>query len=273
MGFGRHLSEEHRRKIGDARKGKSSWNLGKRLTEEHKRKIGESHKGKPLSTEHRRKMSEAREGRPLSDAHRQQLAEMHNGNRGKHRSEETKMKISQANSGRRPSDEAIRRSIETHKGQPSPFKGLKGRFSDETRRKISAAQRGRKRPPFSEGHRQKLSEFAKTRTGERSASWRGGISFEPYSPEFNSALKRQIRERDAFTCQHCGLRPAKEVHHIDYDKKHNEPENLITLCKPCHSKTNVRRSFWTGFLLGLVMGKMDSRRFAQGRSPGVEGNG
>ena len=71
-------SEETRRKISEANKGKTH-------SEEAKRKIGEARKGKPspykgktLSNEHRRKMSEARKGKrrkPFSDEHRRKLSE------------------------------------------------------------------------------------------------------------------------------------------------------------------------------------------------------
>ena len=45
--YGTHFTEEHRRKIGEANKGRTSWCKGKRFTEEHRRKIGEKRK-KPV---------------------------------------------------------------------------------------------------------------------------------------------------------------------------------------------------------------------------------
>jgi len=85
--------------------------------------------------------------------------------------------------------------------------------------------------------------------GENCHLWRGGISFKPYSPEFNNRLKTIIRERDRFTCQLCGITEELvgqklDVHHIDYDKTNNEVINLISLCKSCHSKTNFKRDDW-----------------------------
>jgi len=83
-------------------------------------------------------------------------------------------------------------------------------------------------------------------TGEDNYLWMGGISFEPYGQEFNTKLKNQIRDRDERTCQVCGMHEAFFsdslcVHHIDYDKKNNAPENLISLCRTCHSMTNGRQ--------------------------------
>lgn len=91
--------------------------------------------------------------------------------------------------------------------------------------------------------------------GEKSPRWLGGLSYEPYGPDFSKELKQAIRDRDGHTCQLCGAPEngkLHSVHHIDYDKKHNEPGNLITLCKHCHSKTNTRRKSWTTMLATVV---------------------
>lgn len=96
----------------------------------------------------------------------------------------------------------------------------------------------------------------KPRHGENAPNWRGGISFEPYGPEFNDALKRAIRERDGYTCAMCSIHEngrALAVHHIDYDKMNNEPDNLIALCGSCHSKTtNGNRDHWQEWLTGIM---------------------
>lgn len=42
--YGKHFTEEHKRKIGEANKGRSSWAKGKHFSEEHRRKIGEKRK-------------------------------------------------------------------------------------------------------------------------------------------------------------------------------------------------------------------------------------
>jgi len=80
--------------------------------------------------------------------------------------------------------------------------------------------------------------------GSNSYLWRGGSSFEPYSPEFDDNLKESIRERDGNVCAVCG-KPGDHVHHIDYDKKNSSPNNLITLCASCHGKTTTgNRKRW-----------------------------
>lgn len=84
-------------------------------------------------------------------------------------------------------------------------------------------------------------------TGEGNPFWKGGTSFEPYPLEFNKPFKRLIRKRDMRRCQVCG-KAARDVHHIDYNKEHNTPENCITLCRHCHGRTNGDRELWTGAL-------------------------
>lgn len=51
------FSEEHKRKISESKKGKNHPMFGKKLSEEWKRKIGESGKGRKLSEETKKKMS------------------------------------------------------------------------------------------------------------------------------------------------------------------------------------------------------------------------
>jgi hypothetical protein len=85
------------------------------------------------------------------------------------------------------------------------------------------------------------------RTGENSHLWRGGISKEPYSVEWNGTLKKEIRSRDNQLCQICGKESEGRklsIHHIDYNKKNNNQYNLISLCSTCHTKTNHKREGW-----------------------------
>ena len=63
---GAKRSEETRKKMSEADKGKQKW-LGKHHTEEAKQKISEAHKGKVLSEEHRKHLSEACMGRKHSE--------------------------------------------------------------------------------------------------------------------------------------------------------------------------------------------------------------
>jgi len=91
----------------------------------------------------------------------------------------------------------------------------------------------------------KESDFSK---GKNNPMWKDGKSFEEYTEKWTNVLKETIRIRDNKICQICNtLQNNKKslcVHHIDYDKKNCDENNLIGLCRSCHTKTNVRREYW-----------------------------
>ena len=84
-----------------------------------------------------------------------------------------------------------------------------------------------------------------------------GVTEKGYK-NFNKKLKDNIKKRDNFVCQVCGL-PDEEnfcgngyglsIHHIDYDKENCSEDNLISLCNHCHAKTNYNRETWKKVLL------------------------
>lgn len=98
--------------------------------------------------------------------------------------------------------------------------------------------------------------------GERNPSWQGGKSFEEYGQEFNDELRNKVRERDNHTCQECGYTEEQlgytlSCHHIDYNKKNNRMDNLISLCRSCHSKTNWHsRDNWTKYYQSNIVNRM-----------------
>ena len=116
--FGKHHSEETKKKNADSHKGKQSPNKGKPMSEEQKRKISESKKN--ISDETRKKMSESHKGKPAP-------------NKGKPMSEEQKKKISEAL--KNISDETRKKMSESHKGKPAPNKGKP--MSEEQKKKLS----------------------------------------------------------------------------------------------------------------------------------------
>ena len=86
--------------------------------------------------------------------------------------------------------------------------------------------------------------------GKKAFNWNGGLSFEPYSVEFNNILKSKIRKRDKNICKLCNKRKyGKElsVHHIDYNKKNCKEDNLISLHRGCNTKVNKSRDYWFAY--------------------------
>lgn len=81
---------------------------GKVISEESKRKIGEASRN--MSEETRRKISEAGKGRKFSEETRRKMSE-----KAKNRSQETLDKISKALMGKHPSEETRRKLSEIHK--------------------------------------------------------------------------------------------------------------------------------------------------------------
>ena len=84
--YGKHLSDETKRKISESHKGKT-------LSDEHKKNLSESHKGKTLSDETKKKLSESKKGIPKSEEHKQKLSEAM---KGKTHSEKSKYKMSES---------------------------------------------------------------------------------------------------------------------------------------------------------------------------------
>ena len=105
-------SEETKRKISAAKRGKPSYNKGVSMSEEQKAKLR-----KPKSEEHKQKLREAAL-RP-----------------------ETRARLSAINKGKVVSDEQKRKQSGQMKGRPSPRKGIP--MSEESKRKLSETQRRR----------------------------------------------------------------------------------------------------------------------------------
>lgn len=96
-------------------------------------------------------------------------------------------------------------------------------------------------------------------------NWLYSQTKEFYGLEFSFQLKERIRDRDGRICQFCERTEAEnrrkyggrlDVHHIDYDKGHNDEANLVSLCKSCHSKTKSDKEFWTVFYQELMERKI-----------------
>ena len=91
--------------------------------------------------------------------------------------------------------------------------------------------------------------------GSRAANWRGGLSYEKYSPLFTNKLKDEIKKLDKYKCRNPQCNNVSKVltiHHMDYNKRNNKKDNLITLCKSCNSRANGDRIYWYNFYFPLI---------------------
>lgn len=107
--LGKHHSEESKKKMSNAKKGKPSHNKGKPMSEETKKKLSESKKG-----------LQSGEKNPMF---------------GKHHSDETKQKISKIHKGKHISEEQKKKLSSALKGRTSPNKGKQ--MSEEQKKKMS----------------------------------------------------------------------------------------------------------------------------------------
>lgn len=197
---------------------------------------GKGSTGRKCTEETRKKISDSKKGTPCWNA----------GKTGIY-SNETLKKIKDARAkqvmikGRKHSDESKEKNRIAHLGK---------KYSEESKIKRSIALKGLKRT------KEQKETLSKCRIGEKNPAWRGGITKLPYSQDWTEDLKDAIRKRDEYSCQLCGLHQDEfskrvnrklTVHHIDYDKKNCDPDNLTTLCISCHTKTGNSRDAWKTF--------------------------
>ena len=220
-------------------------------------------KGQRASVETRKKISVALTGRHFSAQH---LANMSADRLGKTFSPEHKAKMSAAQKKRfcNPSEKAkISASLVGNKRR------LGHKFTDAQKAKISVAGMGR---PCKPETRAKLSA---SNSGEKSANWKGGLSFEPYCPKWNDDLRRRIRAFFDHRCVLCG-KPQNEnitktgrtvklhCHHVNYSKSaccDGEPVHFAALCHSCHSHTNYARERWEAMLHRIIDEIYDGRSY------------
>ena len=176
--------------------------------------IGKGNKNKKRTEEFRQYLSKIKKGIHLSKKSRQKISKA---NKGKKRTEEQNKRQSKAQKGKLLTEQAKQKIREKRKLQVPPNKG---------------------------------------KFGELSFQWQGGKSFEIYPQEFKK-IKKKIYERDNYQCQfpYCiEIHNKLNAHHIDYNKKNNNPENLITLCINCHMKTNNKKNriFWENYYQNIL---------------------
>jgi len=124
------------------------------------------------------------------------------------------------------------------KGEKCPFFGIKRPYVSE----VMKQKVGELNPMFGKKNPY-LTNLNKQRIGDKHPLWKGGISLEPYGPEFNKELKEYIREKFNHICLLC-KKFAKIPHHVDYNKKNNQEDNFALLCGGCNATVNHNRDQW-----------------------------
>lgn len=103
--------------------------------------------------------------------------------------------------------------------------------------------------------------YSKYLIGKKHPCYIHGQSKQSYILSFNKKLKDEIRKRDGYKCNLCGLTQVEHLikyreklhpHHIDYDKSHADPKRLITLCRICNSKVNKHRDYWFAYFSYII---------------------
>ena len=173
---------------------------------ETRRKISESNKGTtrpPLSLKARQKISKANTGRVISPEWR---AKISNSNTGKKASEETIAKLRESHLGNIPSPESIAKRLATIEANGGY------RHSEETKKKIGDAQRGKPRKgfPCPESTKQKLHDLYQGKTrdpaigkkcSETAARKRAEQEQRIAAGEDPAKFKKKHPSK---TCPHCG---------------------------------------------------------------------
>jgi hypothetical protein len=214
-------------------------------------------------------VSEARHKHSQESIEKMRISHLGNKSKsGLHLSEETKQKISLAKQGKSRGPHTLETKEKIRK---SSFG--KHNHSFETRRKISDAKKGIPNVKLrgklkSVEHRKKLSQSRIGKyCGNKSPSWKGGISFEPYCSKFTKEFKERVRAFFRDTCVLCGKTKIQCgenlcVHHVNFDKMVccNDVKPLfVILCRSCHGKTNYKREYYENIFTQMIAEKYDGK--------------
>jgi len=179
--FGRHHSEEAKKKMSISHQGKI-------VSEETREKMSEKHKGRFVSLETRKKLSESLKGHKLSEEHKKHLSEAHKGQisqmKGKHHSQETKDKISKSLIERFKNPEERKKISESMKGKTHIC-------SPETRIKIGKGNKGKIR---TEEFKKRLSMLAKNRKASESTKLKMSLRMKKWLST-EEGLKKVLSRR------------------------------------------------------------------------------
>lgn len=190
--------------------------------------------------------------KPFSKEHREHLSEAMKGNKYALRhilSHEVRKEISRKLKGKEPWNKG-KIGVYSEKTREKISNALMGRnLLEETKIKISMANKGVKKSPFTEEHKNNISL---SRIGGKHWNWQGGLTAErsriSNSREYKN-WRKSVFERDNYTCQECGAKSGNgytvvlNADHIKpfayFPELRLDLNNGKTLCVPCHKETDT----------------------------------
>lgn len=132
--------------------------------------------------------------------------------------------------GRYDHGEAIRAAFAAGRYDTAAYRGRAGGFPK------GVSRDGENNPFYGHTHSPMTRSHLARLARERAIRGQGD-----YGPEWTAKLREAILRRDDYRCQRCRRNEMLQVHHVDGDRTHNDPLNLLTLCAACHLALHGRR--------------------------------
>lgn len=190
---------------------------------------------------------------------------------GTKRTEESRAKISKALKGRtftrehcdnirKSRDGAFRENLSQRmKGENNPMFGKT--LGEDVKGKIRNAMLGNQHLLGHKHSAEARQKMSLSQRGDKNWNWQGGIGQDPYCASFrDEEYRSDLYARDGYRCQNpdChGITKKLCHHHINYNKQDCGPENLITLCISCNTRSNTRRSWHTELYQKIMREKQE----------------
>lgn len=198
---GKPLSEEHKKKIGEATK--KMWEDGV-FDAPHIREAyaeqGRSTRGSKRTPEQRKAMSEARKGKDVSQLH----------------TPEARAKALESRKGYKQTPESNKKRSETLKGR---------KFTDDHRENLSKAGKGK--------HGGESNPNWKGGTSKKEYP-------DEFTPYLKKKVRKRDKQL-CRVCGKLAKGRDGRIHHIDGNKQNCEMENLVLVCFNCHHDIHLRK--------------------------------
>jgi len=236
------------RKRSEAEKKRISETMKKIMTNEMKAALSKAGKGRKHTEESKLIMSEKAKERERIKKEKGFIV-----------SQETRLKISKASKGRKHTEESKQKMRDAKRGNVLISLEQQKQTSQTLKKYFKTHVNPFKGRKHTEKSKQKMSDRLKGKyNGGKASNWQGGIDSFPYAIGWAGWYIEKIRERDSHKCQNPKCKnPHKllDIHHVDYDKQNHDPNNLITLCKKCHGRTQKNREHWIAYYQQIIKNK------------------